>query len=302
MSNAQLSVKEFYYTYFAPLCLRSRSERTKDLYQTTLRNLAKFLGRQARLSDLKDDTINRYLAWFRGLGRAAPSVNKERANVLAMWRFACRKGFVKLWPDVPAEVEPKRVPMAWLDHEVKALFASCDKEPGMLCGVPAKLWWRGLLLLIWDSGERIGAVTGLEWPAIDLKAGWVIVNAELRKGKRADRSYRLAADTCAVLKDIKAHNRQQKVFPWPYTPHYLWHKYEKILERAGLPTDRRSKFHRVRRSVASYYEKAGGDATQLLDHTDRKVTVKSYLDPRIIGQKQAADVLFRPDSPPPLAG
>jgi integrase len=288
------SLREFYATFFEPLRLRSRSQRTKDLYQTSLRNLAKFLERQPRLSDLSDDTINRYLAWFRALGRAPSSVNKERANVLAIWRFACRKHYVKDWPDVEMEIEPRRLPMAWLEHEVRALFAACTQEPGSICGVPAGLWWSCLLMVIWDSGERISAVAGLRWPAIDLRSGWVVVSAELRKGKRADRGYRLAPDTVAMLKSLRKHCRDDRVFPWPYTPNYLWLKFNVVLARAGLPTDRRSKFHRVRRSVASYFEAAGGDATQLLDHSDRRVTIRSYLDVRICGQKQAADVLFRP--------
>ena len=287
------SLREFYAAYFEPLRLRSRTDRTKALYQTTLRNLARFLERQPRLRDLTDDTINRYLSWFRGLGRSPFSVNKERANVLALWRFACRKGFVANWPDVDMEVEPRRLPMAWLAHEVKALFAACQKEPGRLCNVPASLWWSGLLLVIWDSGERISAVAGLRWPAVDLRSGWVIVAAELRKGRRSDRGYRLAPDTVEVLRAIKKQCRDDRVFPWPFSPNYLWLKFDKILERAGLPTDRRSKFHRIRRSVASYYEAAGGDATSLLDHSERKVTIRHYIDQRICPQKQAADVLFR---------
>jgi integrase len=57
----------------------------------------------------------------------------------------------------------------------------------------------------------------------------------------------------------------------------------KILERAGLPKDRRCKFHKIRKTTASYYEAAGGSAQRLLDHSSPAVTRK-YLDPRIVTQ------------------
>jgi hypothetical protein len=46
----------------------------------------------------------------------------------------------------------------------------------------------------------------------------------------------------------------------------------------------------MRRSVASYFKQAGGDATELLDHSARSVT-QAYLDPRIVTQVQAMDLL-----------
>lgn len=61
----------------------------------------------------------------------------------------------------------------------------------------------------------------------------------------------------------------------------------------GLPDNRLYKFHAIRKSVASHYEAAGGNATELLGHTSRKIT-RAYLDPRIVRKKSAIDVLFRP--------
>lgn len=103
----------------------------------------------------------------------------------------------------------------------------------------------------------------------------------------------MAPDTIEALRAIRL-PKEPRIFPWPYTPNYLWNRFDGLLQRAGLPHDARSKFHRIRRSVASYFEAAGGDATNLLGHSDRKVTRKHYLDRRIVQEKQASDVLFRP--------
>ena len=56
------------------------------------------------------------------------------------------------------------------------------------------------------------------------------------------------------------------------------------------------KFHRIRKTVASMFEAAGCNATELLGHSNRSTTDK-YIDPRLCQPKHAADVL-----PDPLAG
>lgn len=281
----------FFRETFAPLFLRGRSERTRQLYLTTLRNFEKHLGRPPALGEFTDDSVSRYLSWFRGLPRSPASTNKERNNLLAMWRFAARKRYVDRWPDVRAETEPERIPRAWTADELKRLLHSCSGESGLVSGVVAPEWWTALHLVAWDSGERISALLGLKWSDVDLTDGWLHVPAEIRKGKRKDRVFRLSPDTIAALRRITKPKRPL-VFPWVLDRSYIWKRYEPILDRAGLPTDRLSKFHRMRRSVASHFEAAGGNATELLGHSRRQVTV-TYLDPRIVGEKQAADLLFR---------
>lgn len=290
-----LSLDQFYRSYFAPLRLRSRSDNTRRLYETTLRTFTRFLGRVPVLQDLTDDEVNRYLSWFRKLPRSPASTNKERSNILAIWRFAARKRYVEEWPDVDPEIEPKRVPQAWTSDQVFRLFRTIKQETGLIAGIPAALWWEGLHLVGWDTGERIAALLGLQWADVDLIGRWALCRAESRKGKREDRIYRLALDTCEVLGKIR--RPFVHVFEWPYCPNYIWQKYARILCRAGLPSDRRSKFHRLRRTVASNFEAAGGDATALLGHSRRSITER-YLDPRICQEQHAADVLFRPNNSP----
>lgn len=285
-----MNLDHFYRHDYAPLKLRGRRQRTFSLYETTLRNFAKYLGRQPMLADLCDDTVTRYLAWFRALGRTAQSVNKEHANITAMWRFANRRGAVTSWPTVGRDPEPQREPQAWLESELRQLFAEVGKEAGMIGKAKACDWWRALLLCLWDTSERIGAIVSLRWQDVDLKDGWVLCRAENRKGGRQDRLYRISKETIAALKSIK--KAPGLCFPWPHTKTYLWDRLGIICARAGLPDDARSKFHRIRRTVASYYEAAGGNATELLGHSSRKITEK-YLDRRIVRRPQAVDRLWR---------
>ena len=116
--------------------------------------------------------------------------------------------------------------------------------------------------------------------------------AEVRKGRRRDRLYKLSHETVDALMQLPKTSHDDKIFVWPFSYTYLWHRYNQVLEMAGLPTDRKSKFHRMRKSVASHAEAAGSDATGLLDHSGRNVTT-AYLDPRVAVRPQAVDCLFR---------
>jgi integrase len=290
-----MNLHEFYSSVFAPWFLRSRSPRTKCLYETTIRNFRAYLKRDPELTDLQDLSVNGFLGWLKSRDLSPFTINKERSNLLAIWRFAARKSYVKDWPDVPTETEPETIPMAWQADEIQRLFAAANKALGLYAGVPCAQWWKMLLLVLWDTGERIGAIRNLAWPNVDLRRGWLHVPAKFRKGGRSDKLYKLSPETLIVLRESKKSRPRDLIFPWPYSETYLWRMFGKLLDSAGLESDARSKFHRLRRSVASHYEAAGGDATELLGHSERKVTTKHYLDPRIVGvAKPACDLLFRP--------
>ena len=132
----------------------------------------------------------------------------------------------------------------------------------------------------------------LRWQDFDADNGWIVARAETRKGGRADKATRLPDEAVAAIEKIREPDREL-IFPWDRTDTYIYCRYKKILVSAGLDTDRKSKFHRMRKSAASHFEAANGNATVLLGHSSRKVT-ESYLDPRITKPQQAADLLFVP--------
>lgn len=282
---------DFFDSVFLPLRLRSRRPRTVDLYRTTLRSFERFLGRIAGISDLNDLTVSGYLAWQKSRELSPYSIEKERANLLAIWRFAIQRKKVECWPNVEREICPKRIPLAWSQKEIELLFAALQQLRGSVSSIPESIWWTALHYVLWDTGERISAAMSLDWETVDLAGRYIVFRAEGRKGGRDDRIYQIAEDTANALASLP--HRRCDVFPWPYSKTYLWFRYQQILREAGLPFDRKSKFHRVRRSVASHYEAAGGNATELLGHSSRSVT-RQYLDPRIIGIPSAASRLFRP--------
>lgn len=286
------TLRHFFSAAYAPLKLAGKLS-TRRQYEIQFKHFERFLGREPTLNDLDDDLVAAFLGSMIEKGRSPATVNKARNHLLAVWRYAARKGIIKLYPDVAAWREPERAPRAWSTEQLSGLFKACAEEPGIICGIPAGKWWLALHCVFWDSGERKSAILDLRWEHVDLRRSWLIIPAELRKGKTRDNTIRLHPRTVERLKEIRM-PRRDLIFPWDKHRQYIYVFYKNILERAGLPTDRKSMFHRMRKSVASHFEAAGGNATALLDHSSRKTTM-AYLDPTIVGEQHAADVLFRPD-------
>ncbi len=293
-------LEAFYTQLYEPIALRSRRANTKRLYKITLRIFADFLDRPPTLDDFTDDTLNRFAAWRQEKGKSKNTINRNLTDLIAMWRWAHRKGYVSDLPDIELEKEVKETPVAWKRDELDRIFESVRQEEGRISGVPASVFWTALLLMFWDTGERVSAVRGLTWEHIDLDDCWVHFKAENRKGGSADNARRLGKDTRACLESMRRwqvtaenYSPDALVFQWEYSNSYIYRAYARILKRAGLPSGKMYKFHCLRKTVASHFEKAGGNATELLCHYSRAIT-KCYLDPRIVERTEAVDLLFRP--------
>lgn len=261
----------------------------------SLNKLERAIGREPTLQDLTDENVESAM-WAVVKGGGAPATaNKCRTNLVALWSFACKRGWRTVWPDVKAIREPKRVPQAWTRDQLRALFNALSKQQGSIDGVPAALWWQTLHSVLWDGGTRITETLALKWCNMNLETGWVRIPAEDRKFKLADHQFMLHSDTVRMLRVIQEPLREL-VFPFPYHRSLLWQRYHKILKTAGLPCDSKHKFHAMRKSAASYLEAVGGDATEMLAHGDRSITVKHYIDSTLLPKRHASTMLFRPDS------
>jgi len=285
------TLASFFEEVYRPCRLVGCSVNTVRLYRNALQNSAKFLGRLPLLDDLSDDFVAGVMTWLLDRGRAPATANSNRRRLVALWNLAARRGLVPDWPTVPRVREPQRQPLAWTEAELSRLFAACSGVQGRVSGVPAALWWTALHWVLWQTGERIGAILGVTWDDFDGDC-WLLVRAECRKGGTEDRLYRLGSNAVDALRQIREPERRL-IFPWDRWHTHIWWHYRRILRAAGLPTGRDCGFHRMRKSAASHFEAAGGDAMRMLGHSDRRVTER-YLDARIVVRTHAADVLFDP--------
>jgi site-specific recombinase XerD len=258
-----------------------RSPNTIRLYRHSIAAFEKTLGRKATTDDLTDDNVELHMSRIVDSGLSTASANKDLWQLGAIWRFANRNRLCDTWPNVQLYPEPERVPMAWLPDEIDRLFASVAKEDGTVSGAPASLWWQSLLSVLLDCGERIGAI--MRCTRHNIHGSFLLVPACHRKGKTRDKLFELSSETLVLLSSLTLSHRYNELFPWDRSETHIYYRYTQILKRANLPSDSRSKFHRLRRTVASAVKNQGGDATAAMDHAS-SATTKRYLDPRLTGE------------------
>jgi integrase len=270
--------------HYAPI--NGISDRTIRLYGFTIGSFEKHLGRPAETTDLNEVEVARFLL-ARAKARCPATASKDRAQLHALWEFAARRSIVGEFPLIRRIVVPERIPEAWTSDELSRLLAAASATNGFVAGVPAGLFWTALLMVLYETGERIGATLQVRWD--DVRNGMIVFRAETRKAGRRDTCRALSEQCQEALCAIQSGN-SDLVFQWDRSYGYLWNIMGKICKRAGLPENRRSKFHRIRKTTASYYQAAGGSAQSLLDHSSPAVT-RRYLDPRIVAPKPAFDLL-----------
>lgn len=270
-----MTLQQLFDDFYRPLRLRGRSHNTSRLYGCTIRSFSKWLTYPATIQDLTDLTLSRFLE-HRATYRSPYTAEKERTQLLSLWRFAADRGLLADRPCVPPAPLPDRIPQAWTVEQLQALMRAAAATRGYIGEVPAGTWYSALLNVLWESAERIGAV--LACRPCDFVQPLLTVQAEYRKGGKRDRTYRLSPATCDLLEQARG---KRRLLEWPQNPGYLWAKYKDVVARAGLGHDRKCGFHQLRRSAASHYAALGGDAVKLLDHSSPRITHRWYLDRRL---------------------
>lgn len=265
--------------------LRGIEPQTIRVYLFTLKSFGKFLGHDPTLDDLDELIVAKFLA-HRLATRKIATAAKDRTQIRALWEFAARRKLIDRWPQIRPVRVPERVPVCWLTDELKRLLTAASERQGEVSGVPAGLWWRALLVLAYEVGERVGGLLSLEWR--DVCDGGVTFRAEGRKGGRRDIFRPISTECRAAIEAI----RTDRKLVFEYDRHFtrLYATLGTICRDAGLPDDRMCKFHRLRKTHASYAAAGGLDAQRLLDHAS-PLTTRKYLDPRVVGGQRAADVL-----------
>ena len=96
-----MTLQQFFEQTYQPLRLLGKSKRTVTLYEYSIRLFEETLGRPAELSDFTDVAIAKHLQRLLDQQRSPHGVNKERAQLCAMWNFAAKKRLVEAFPTVP---------------------------------------------------------------------------------------------------------------------------------------------------------------------------------------------------------
>jgi integrase len=295
-----MTLTQFLETVYVPLRLRGRSAESVRLLRHAITQFSRWLDRDATLDDLDDLVVSRWLSAM-AAKKSPNSVARERSGILALWNLAQGRGLVKLRPSVAPELVPHAVPRAFTTDELARLAQSAGQACGWVGPVPAKTFFRALVAVGLETGERINAI--LNTPRYCWQRPTMIVPASIRKGRLQERVYELSPEASDLVDAVSAHEGPT-VFWWIASDTALRKRWKVITRRAGLGDGRDVQFHALRRSTASHLAAAGLDATAFLGHSSDRITRKSYLDPRVVDQSrpktwQSLPRIFRPDPEPP---
>jgi len=266
------------------------SAYTIKLLGGTCKLFSAYLGREALVDDLTDANLKGYIVHRQSQGKAPATIEREGCKLLTLWRFAAMHALVKP-PTIRMARSSPHIPVAFLRHEIRRLFKAARRAKGEVGGVPNSIFFPALLGLIWDSGERVGAVRALSRSDIDCKTRWVTFKH--RKGNGREMMKRMSRPTRRAMRKLLEVHQHETPFAHIHLTTCYFHL-KSILRDADLPTDRRSMLHRLRRSHASYLKLAGGSAQDSLGHSSEAITVRSYYDPRVTGSRQPSTLLFNP--------
>jgi integrase len=261
---------------YAPL--RRLSIKSIDCYAVTIRHFDRWLAMDAgrspgasRIDDLSDLVVAKFIGW-REQERCTATAHRDKVQLCALWRYCARKRYVEEWPELPPMRVPKRVVKAYKRDELDQLLEFFATLQGKIDDIPRNDWWTEIVRVLFECGTRITETMLVEWPDVDLHNRRILFRAENRKHKTRDIVRDISPETAERLG--RRARAQGKVFSWPRCKHQLWWHLQRYCERAGVPY---RGFHGIRRSACSYTKAAGGDATQLADHSSPAVTER-YID------------------------
>jgi integrase len=178
----------------------------------------------------------------RGDKIAAATVMKDLRTIRAALSKAHDWNYLAVVPSLPEvagfETEKRFVSQEHFEAMLKIIDPATPDNfvPKMAASQRAAYttqdWWRGLLVMLWISGIRIGAALSLRWEDIDLEAGIAISRARAsgNKAKRDQRIY--IAPIVGWLRTLKGFD--QRVFPWDWDQTALYRNFRKLQEAAGV--------------------------------------------------------------------
>lgn len=288
MTSARL-LREIYESEYS--VLRTHNAACQRQYRMTLQRWAEQLGREPTVADLDDLVVQRYLATRRAAVKAA-TARKDRNQIAALHKYCAAKRYVEQFPTYPQIRAPGRIPRAYTVEDVSALLREALRKRPPMKGtrLPPHLFFSTLIRCCWESAERIGGHLAMEWQDVDLAQRFVVFRAEGRKGATRDIMRPISPQLAEWLEQIRG-AEGERVWPWTLEKSGLWHHLDMLCKRAGVVN---RGFHGLRKSAASYVAAAGGDATQLLDHSNPAITKRHYLDETIARPRQTAIDLLPP--------
>ena len=253
------------------------SPRTVTLYRITLQKFADHCEEEPTLAQLTNEIVGKYLADLLESDLSPHTVEKERCQLLAIWRHAHTLGLVNQGPLIRKIVLPRKIPTTLTVAQLKRLQATFDELRGSTGGLPNSDVIRAVFGIQFTTAERVGAVAQLR--RSDIGQNVVTFRAETRKGGRKSIVKQIPDWVHDDLDRIKEPVREF-VFPDCSNTTKLNLLYSRLFDRAGVKRPKGKSSHLLRSTHATMLWMAGGNPTESLGHSSERVTKNHYIDTR----------------------
>jgi integrase len=288
--------------------LKNLSDRSVQMYLSTLDRFRDFLGHEPTVDDLDDLTAAKFMRWrqthrhsrFKLISPA--SLAKDSAHLRSLWTWLAKKrwkrsdGELIEFPDYARPRVPRPVPKAYKADELAKLVDAARHRKGLVAGKPAAWYWVTKIQAMFQTGERIGAVLELRWGQVDLERHTLTFLAATRKGHR-ETITRPISPALSKMLAVQKGPPDARVWAWLDDREMLscYASLKVLCRTAGVPY---KPFHAIRKSTASYLKRAGISAKKQLGHSSEEMAENHYYDEEITGRESNLDYLPDIDTPP----
>lgn len=274
----------------------NRQPRTYELYEAAVRNHIRENIGAVRLGELRRDHIRDL--FDRKLSGIGSRMRQIVYRVLSSSLAAAEEDDIILKSPCLKKDKPKHraAQQKYLTQEesLQLLRAAQDGD------------YHGLFLLALTTGMRQGEIFGLQWAAVHLDEGYLIVRTQLTRGE--DGAFVLSAPKASrerkidlpaiTIRALRLHRqRQQPKGLWVFTDvngeplqkdQFVRNQFHPLLKAAGLP---RIRFYDLRHTAATLLLAAGENVkvvSERLGHSSAKMTLDVYAHSMPTLQKPAA--------------
>ncbi len=281
-----MDLPTFYVRHYAPAFLADARPRTHKAYAEALRLWSQFSD--AELEAISTATLADFKAHLaRRPGRNGPcspaTVNKHLRHVQAVLNKAGPAGpgnrdALGLLPTIPW-TKPLRAPLRAPRHippdELARIYHACRhaKHP-RLPHTSAKNWWQALVVVLYNTASRKGAVLALEDRHIDWHHATATFAAETDK---AGKPRTKPLNDCTMRHLMRLRGRTE-LFAWPASETTFYRQWRHLIEAAELP--RYYTPHDLKRTAATtMLDLAPRDVVaRMTDHASLEVLERHYHD------------------------
>jgi len=270
--GVMMTLTDFLDNFYFPF-RPATSPRTIKLYRHSVRKFGQFCGRSPTLADLTNQNVGKYLAALLASGLRPATVEKERCQILAIWRDARMEGLVDRGPRIQKVKVPDPVPRSLRECELRQLWLTFDRLQGKTGGNENRHVARAVATIQLNTAARINAVAQLRWS--DIRGQTITFRAETRKGGTRNKVSEVPIHAIEYLAPL--HRESPLIFPGCHGTTKLHTLFRRAFDRSGIKT-RGKTSHLFRSTKATEVKAGGGDATAALDHDSPATTNKSYID------------------------